>query len=283
MNYYKNFQDRMKQEKLQNGLANAQFVFSAENSTILCDSSNGENIVHASVVNLQEKDLAYIYTNELDVLPIGSVWSAKNLSWLIAEEIVIIKHVKWHKYLAFKCNVLIDNIYGYFKGPQKQFINVTLQQNTVLQSLQHPVLVLSNNKTFNINDKIMINNRGWLIQEKDDISTNGITYYSLRETTINKQELNKTNSNIVPNQSVITLMPSENPIQTPSGEILIGAGSTITLNTEQGYFRTNNPLVQISTMSATTVTFIIPYGISSLEVKTKESGEIVTRKYKVEN
>lgn len=39
--------------------------------------SNNNELIQAAVVNLQEKDQAYIYTYEENPLSIGSVWSAK--------------------------------------------------------------------------------------------------------------------------------------------------------------------------------------------------------------
>ena len=90
-NKYKHFQDRINAETIADGLVNNQFVFSAENSIVLRNAFRDEWQVQASVVNLQEKDMAYIYVrdDEDDLLPIGSVWGAKGLKWIITEEIVI--------------------------------------------------------------------------------------------------------------------------------------------------------------------------------------------------
>ena len=79
-------------------------------------------------LNKQEKDYAYIFTQLDDKLSIGSTWAAKNLHLLVTEEITIIKDVNWHKYHALLCNVQVDNQWGYFKGPEKSFLDVCLKK-----------------------------------------------------------------------------------------------------------------------------------------------------------
>ena len=47
-----------------------------------------------------------------------------------------------------------------------------------------------------INDKIMIKNRAWQIQEEDNLSTPGISYFSLIGTTMSKEIINAENIKI---------------------------------------------------------------------------------------
>lgn len=55
---------------------NAAFITTGHNSTtITC----GETSLTAAVVNEQEKDQAYIYTDVDNTLKIGSIWTAKGL------------------------------------------------------------------------------------------------------------------------------------------------------------------------------------------------------------
>lgn len=297
-NNYKHFQDRIRMESNADGLTNAQFVFSAENSTTLQLLDDPDNIIVASVVNLQEKDMAYIYTSIDDHLEVGQVWSIAykqkdhewdindfwnryNIFWMIMEEIIVIKEVKWHKYVAYKCNIDIDGLWGYWLGPEKNFINVTLREKTVLQSLQHPVLVLPASASYHIGDKILIGDRAWLIQEEDHISTAGLIYYSLRASTISKEVLDEQKHHME-NQSQVPDMPI-GQVVADGYDNIVGPGAIITVATEGGYFRTNNSLVQVTNISATSVTFVVPYGITSLTITTKQNDELVSTSYQVVN
>jgi hypothetical protein len=76
---------------------NTSFVFKGLPSI---EIKNGEKSLQASVVNKQEKDHAYVFTQAHDELKVGDVWTAKNLHLLIAEEITIIEDVNWRKYYA---------------------------------------------------------------------------------------------------------------------------------------------------------------------------------------
>ena len=103
------------QEKNANRIAddkhlNAEFIFKSYQSTEIEDKSGRR--VMASVVNKQENDKAYIYTHSDAALPIGSTWSIKNgaLHLLVSEEVVIIKDVDFHKYLAFICNTEFEDL-----------------------------------------------------------------------------------------------------------------------------------------------------------------------------
>lgn len=295
-NNYKHFQDRIRTENKADGLTNNQFVFSAENSTTLQEVDNADNKVMASVVNLQEKDIAYIYTQGEDQLKVGQIWTIAyhqqnyewdvddywnrfNIYWMIVEEIIVIKEVLWHKYLAFKCNVTIDGLHGYWIGPEKHFVDVKLQEKTILQSQQHPVLILPSASNYAIGSKILVKDRAWLIQEADNISTEGVTYYSLRATTISKNEITD-DVHVVENQSQVPDAPIGEVLEN-GDNVLVSAGAIITVDTENGYFRTTNPLIQVTNINATKVTFVVPYGVDGFKIDVKQSGEIVSTQYKV--
>ena len=168
MGSFKRFQERNKKRMDAQAEVNTHFIFKGYPSIKIelntTDSSEDIYAVQAAVVNQQEKDKAYIYTQWEDSLDIGSVWGAKGLHWLIAEEIVVIKDVKWHKYLAYLCNVEVEDTWGYFKGPEKNYVNIKNEYGASLESLQKPVLVLPEN-VLGFADKIVIKQRPWLVQE----------------------------------------------------------------------------------------------------------------------
>ena len=93
-----------------------------------------------------------------------------------------------------------------------------------MQSQQKPLLVLPSAKALAINDIVVIKGRPWLIQEMDNISTDGLVYYSLRPTTIDKD--------ISAEENYIYRPELEKP-QFESSE---GRDQLITQTTEQGYF-----------------------------------------------
>ena len=291
MNSFERFKNRNSKRMESRENLNTSFIFKGYPTTILTNEQHVfkneremiiTTTVQASVVSEQEKDKAYIYTTIDDDLDIGTVWGAKGLHWLIAEEIVTIKNVNWHKYLAYLCNLEIENTWGFFKGPEKSYVNIKNEQNASLESLQKPVLILPVD-ILGFEDKIVINKRPWMVQEWDTISSPGIIYYSLRATTISKEVaeehadewvyIERAKDNITP----VIIEPEEVPEE--PGEFIIGSEVNITLPTEQGYFGFDNKQIKIKKRSATSVTFMLPFGVKEVTVETKEGGEVVTRHY----
>lgn len=282
MTSFSRFQERNKKRTVAQNKLNTSFIFKGYPSIEIQGSADQK--IQASVVNKQEKDYAYVFTQTQDELEIGSVWTAKNLHLLITEEITIIKDVNWHKYHALLCNVQIDNHWGYFKGPEKSFLDVVLEKEVVWESPQKPVLVLPEN-VLNFRDKIVIKGRAWLIQEYDAISTPGLVYYSLKPTTISKEvAAENTDKEIyVEKHEEPIVNVVENPISLLSENNIfnISPNVSITLSTEDGYFKTTNKNLKIQKRTASMIVFSIPFGISEAAVEVKEKGDIVTKTYRV--
>ena len=282
MTSFSRFQERNKKRTVAQNKLNTSFIFKGYPSIEIQGSADQK--IQASVVNKQEKDYAYVFTQAQDELEIGSVWAAKNLHLLITEEITIIKDVDWHKYHALLCNVQIDNHWGYFKGPEKSFLDVVLEKEVIWESPQKPVLVLPEN-VLNFRDKIVIKGRAWLIQEYDAISTPGLVYYSLKPTTISKEvAAENTGKDIYVEkheEPIVNIV--ENPISLLSEASVfhISPNVPITLSTEDGYFKTTNKNLKIQKRTASMVVFSIPFGISEVAVEVKEKGDIVTKTYRV--
>ena len=282
MTSFSRFQERNKKRTVAQNKLNTSFIFKGYPSIEIQGSADQK--IQASVVNKQEKDYAYVFTQTQDELEIGSVWTAKNLHLLITEEITIIKDVDWHKYHALLCNVQIDNHWGYFKGPEKSFLDVVLEKEVIWESPQKPVLVLPEN-ILNFRDKIVIKGRAWLIQEYDAISTPGLVYYSLKPTTISKEvAAENTGKDIyVEKHEEPIINVVENPISLLNEDSVfhISPNVPITLSTEDGYFKTTNKNLKIQKRTASMVVFSIPFGISEVAVEVKEKGDIVTKTYRV--
>ena len=282
MTSFSRFQERNKKRTVAQNKLNTSFIFKGYPSIEIQGSADQK--IQASVVNKQEKDYAYVFTQAQDELEIGSVWAAKNLHLLITEEITIIKDVDWHKYHALLCNVQIDNHWGYFKGREKSFLDVVLEKEVIWESPQKPVLVLPEN-ILNFRDKIVIKGRAWLIQEYDAISTPGLVYYSLKPTTISKEVAaeNTGKDTYIEKHEEPTINVVENPISllSEANVLHISPNVPITLSTEDGYFKTTNKNLKIQKRTASMVVFSIPFGISEVAVEVKEKGDIVTKTYRV--
>ena len=282
MTSFSRFQERNKKRTVAQNKLNTSFIFKSYPSIEIQGSADQK--IQASIANKQEKDYAYVFTQTQDELEIGSVWAAKNLHLLITEEITIIKDVDWHKYHALLCNVQIDNHWGYFKGPEKSFLDVVLEKEVIWESPQKPVLVLPEN-VLNFRDKIVIKGRAWLIQEYDAISTPGLVYYSLKPTTISKEvAAENTGKDIyVEKHEEPIINVVENPISLLSEDKVfhISPNVKITISTKDGYFKTTNKNLKIQKRTASMIVFSIPFGISEVAVEVKEKGDIVTKTYRV--
>lgn len=234
--------------------------------------------IQAVVVSQQEKDKAYIYTTIDNPLYIGSIWGAKGLHWMIAEELVTIKDVKWHKYLAYFCNIQVDLTWGVFIGPEKHYVNIKNEQNASLESLQKPVVILTE-KVLGFKDKIVIKDRPWQVQEWDAISSPGIIYYSLRATTVSKEVAAEHQGESVYIERIgeettpIIVVPEKE-----EGRTIISNNVDITVTTESGYFKSDKKVV-IKAHTASQVIFSIPFGITEVTIQTKEQGEVVSTTY----
>lgn len=281
MSSFSRFQELNRMRCISNGKTNSEFIFNGYPSTKIFDL-NGRCRT-AAVVNQQEKDSAYIYTKCNEPLDIGSVWQTESLHFLISEEIVVIKKVEWRKYVAILCNIEIGDGWGYFKGPEKSYINVELNQNVLLQSQQKPILIVPDG-VLKFEDKVVIKDRAWLVQEYDNISTPGIAYCSLRATTADKTvaEEHKLNESYI-EEKIEKVAQTTDDYVDPEDEHIIYVNATTenTINTESGYFKTSRSEIVVKKKTSKEVVFILPFGVDETEIQVKEDGEIVTYTYRL--
>lgn len=267
---------------------NSGFIMNGYPSIFITNKDDEK--IQACVVNKQEKDMAYIFTqntDQEDILPIGSVWGAKGLHWLIMEEIISIKDVGWHKYLATLCNIEINNTWGYFISAEASYINTVLRQDVLLQSQQKPLLILANSD-LKIGDKIMIKGRAWRIQEEDILSTPGISYFSLEATTMSKEVINESEDSdyIIEHQPTIDADAHiEEPAvateeratmsvrETDGGKdniIWVEQLEEIQVPTYYSYAVFSNKKVKPIKINTNYVVFALPFGIDETDVTVKD-------------
>lgn len=281
MNSFQRFQARNQKRTVANQSLNSNFIFKGYPSVQI---KKDDVSVQAAVVNQHEKDKSYVYTRLQDELKIGEVWTAKTLPILITDEVVIIRDVEWHKYIGLNCNIHIDGYWGYFKGPEKSYISVSLDKDAAWSSGQKPVLVLPEH-VLGFEDKIVIKGRPWLVQEYDAISTPGLVYYSLTPTTVSKHvaEENKDKEVYIEHKNEdIKIEILEEPISTFRGNtISTAANLDLTIATEGAYFKSSNNNITIKKRSMNEVIFSIPFGIKEVTITTKKRGDEVTTTYRV--
>lgn len=281
MTNFARFQARNQKRIEANQSLNANFIFKGYPSIQI---KKDDVSVQAAVVNQQEKDKAYVYTRLQDSLKVGDVWHAKTLPILISEEIVVIKDVNWHKYVGLICNIEVEDTWGYFKGPEKSYIGITLEQDTVWNSNQKSILVLPEH-VLGFEDKIVMKDRAWLIQEYDTISTPGLVYYSLTPTTVSKQVVTENIGKdvyIERKDEDLKIQVNENPAPTLQDDFIrVAANIDITVPTESGYFKTSNTNIKIKKRSANEIIFSIPFGINEVTINTKARGDEVVKTYRV--
>ena len=242
---------------------NRQFILKGYPSIEINNHNDTTKKIMASVVNKQEKEMAYIYTSIDEPLEIGSVWDAKGLRLLVNEEIIVIKDVKWHKYKALICNVEIEGHPAYLLGPEKSYIATALELKTVIESRAKPILVMPLGTDVKIGTKIVIKNRAWLVQECDDYSTEGIGYYSLSASTVSshvEQEAGDKQTYLeqpsaTQEDFVGVLQNGKNIRCGHNVEVSIPCDETVTWD---------NRAIKVIKRTNTTITFILPFGVDEV-------------------
>lgn len=271
MSNFDYFRKRNARKKAYAKEVNTRFVFNGLPSVEITLENN--DAMMACVVNKQEKDVAYIYTHQDEPLAVGTVLVAKGLHFLIVEQIIIMQDVEFNKYLALLCNTQFDEWdWGYFKGPEKGYINLSMKEDLAAISQQKPILVARQGR-FNIGDKIKVNGRPWLIIESDTISSPTIGYYSLKATTMSKDELQGNDTVLDDGENILTAAVLDDRMSVTTFQ-------EVELPTEDGFYQSTCKLIQLK-VTSDKINFKVPVGIKNFTVKIKQDGIIVERNFKV--
>ena len=271
MSNFDYFRKRNARKKAYAKEVNTRFVFNGLPSVEITLENN--DTMMACVVNKQEKDVAYIYTHQDEPLAVGTVLVAKGLHFLIVEQIIIMQDVKFNKYLALLCNTQFDEWdWGYFKGPEKGYINLSMKEDLAAISQQKPILVARQGR-FNISDKIKVNGRPWLIIESDTISSPTIGYYSLKATTMSKEELQGDDTILDDGAEILAAAVLDDRVSVTTFQ-------EVELPTEGGFYQSTCKLIQLK-VTSDKINFKVPVGIKNFTVKIKQDGIIIERNFKV--
>lgn len=242
---------------------NRQFILKGYPSIEINDHNDATKKIIASVVNKQEKEMAYIYTSIDEPLEIGSVWDAKGLRLLVNEEIIVIKDVKWHKYKALICNVEIEGHPAYLLGPEKSYIATALELKTVIESRAKPILVMPLGTDVKIGTKIVIKNRAWLVQECDDYSTEGIGYYSLSASTVSSHVEQEAGDKQTYLEQPSTTQEDFTGVLQSGKNIRCGHNVEVSIPCDETV-TWDNRAIKVIKRTDTTITFVLPFGVDEV-------------------
>lgn len=107
-----------------------------------------------------------------------------------------------------------------------------------------------------------------MVQEIDDISRPGLSYCTIVPSTLSKDE----NGNLVDREEI------SDPMITSA---TYKSNTPITVTTEEGYFESDDSIT-VQSVTATSVTFVVPFGVSNVSYKVKENNAVVTKTIEVE-
>ena len=146
-----------------------------------------------------------------------------------------------------------------------------MKEDLAAISQQKPILVARQGR-FNINDKVKVNGRPWLIIESDTISSPEIGYYSLKATTMSKDELQENDTVLEGDESILAA--------TLDDRISVTTFQEVELPTEGGFYQSTCKLIQLK-VTSDKINFKVPVGIKNFTVKIKQDGAIIERNFKV--
>jgi hypothetical protein len=117
-----------------------------------------------------------------------------------------------------------------------------------------------------------------MVQEYDAISTDGIVYYSLIPTTISKEvAAENTEKDVYIEKHIAQEVDLSEKVE---GVTTINNNIPVSLPTENGYFKTSNRNIKIIKRTSQEIVFMLPFGVSSVEIQTKQKGQYVTTAYR---
>lgn len=122
-----------------------------------------------------------------------------------------------------------------------------------------------------------------MVEEYDDISSEYVTYYSLRPTTVSKQiaEQHVGEECYIEYAEVAEPTIPEGVVDVEGNMMQVANNSLISVETENGYFISSNKNIQIKKHTANTVSFILPFGVTETTIQIQEKGEIKELIYRV--
>jgi hypothetical protein len=285
-NNFSNFRARTLAETHTDNKINAEFIENHASSTTITHLRIDENI--KAVLTIEQKegvDQVILFTKPSidsdDNVKVGDYITHETEDYLTFMEYKLPAKVKnvYKKHKLMECNVTIkvDNISqrGAYIGSLARFVNMTEESVSGFSlgvEQYKPVVVTKNNTSLTVGKRFLLGTEAFEIVALDRKSNVGIMYLSLNATTINA-----TTDNLNTETAVTPSAPSENATNATT----LRQGTTHTVTTNFGYVFFD-PVVNIISRNLTSVIFEVPFGITALQVNTKNiGGSVVTTNYTV--
>lgn len=236
----------------------SSFIFEGTSAVVIHSLRLNVNKQAALIISDKEgpdTNLVFTYKERVkdNELLKGDYYTWKNNTYLVYEDIDIVREVAYKKQKSYQCNVSFEvdgNIWhGYYVSSLAKYVDTTLQGNLNITDNDKPILILPQVDWMAVGKKIVISGKPYKIINFDAISNSGIVYCSLDRDFVSKYE------DIVENQV--------------ADEKTLFAGIETTFPIEYGYFKTDCK-VELLEKTYSFVKFIIPYGINEITVTTKD-------------
>lgn len=285
-NKFSNFRARTLAETHTDNNLNAEFIDTHASSTVITHSRISEDI--KAVLTRDHKEgvdeviLFTKYAAEIeDNLVVGDYIVHDSQTYLIYMEFKLpAKFIGvFKKYRIIECNfqLKVDNIsqYAAYIGSLKRFVSMTEETaGNVSLGVENykPVVVTKNNTGLTVGKRFLLGTDAFEILAIDRLSNAGILYLS-----VNAVPYNATLDNL----NTGTANTAPDPTINATNATTLRQGESKTVSTNFGYIYLD-PVATITSRSLTSVTFVVPYGTTTLQVDTKNvGGSIVTTNYTV--
>jgi hypothetical protein len=285
-NKFSNFRARTLAEKHTDNNLNAEFIETHASSTVITHNRISEDI--KAVLTRDHKEgvdeviLFTKYAAEIeDNLVVGDYLVHDEQTYLIYMEFRLPAKFLgvFKKYKIIECNfqLKVDNIsqYAAYIGSLKRFVAMTEEvAGDVSLGVENykPVVVTKNNTGLTVGKRFLLGTEAFEIVALDRLSNAGIMYIS-----VNAVPYNATLDNL----ETGTAVTAPAPITNATNNTTIRQGESKTVSTNFGYIYLD-PVAVITNRSLTSVTFTVPFGITGIQVDTKNNlGAIVTTNYTV--
>lgn len=285
-NNFSNFRARTLAETNTDNNLSAEFIETHASSTTITHSRISEDIKAVLTRDHKEgMDEVLLFTkpalDSADNIVVGDYIVHDERTYLVYMEFRLpTKFIGiFKKYKIIECNfqLKVDSIaqYAAYIGSLKRFVSMT-EDSTGDISLgvenYKPVVVTKNNTGLTVGKRFLLGTEAFEIVALDRLSNAGIMYIS-----VNAVPYNATLDNLVTGTAVTAPAPTENE----TDESTLRQGESKTVSTNFGYIYLD-PVAVITNRSLTSVTFVVPYNIETLQVDTKnEAGSVVTTNYTV--
>ena len=249
----------------------SSFIFEGTSAVVIHSLRLNVNKQAALIITDKEgpdTSLVFTYKERVkdDELLKGDYYTWKNNTYLVYEDIELVRDVVYKKQKSYQCNVSFEfngtTYYGYYVSSLSRYADTTLEKDLNISDNDKPILILPQVDWMAVGVKVVISGKPYKIIDFDAITNSGIVYCSLDRDFVSKQE------------DVIEET-------TDSDTTFLIAGLESIVPTEFGYFKTDSK-VEIVEKTYTSVKFIVPYGLNELTVTTKDKLQNdITTIYKV--